>query len=173
MVQGDIGNLEVGLAISGSLDFSSADPRLALGVAGTRMSVAALKKLWPFCVTPKVREWAEDHLVSGMVERMAIATNAPLSTLKTSGPPVPDDGLSIDIVGSGAEIRPVLGLPPIRDAKWDTIATSRRFGSSHQVGCNAVFGDGSVHTIHYSVSPEVFRRACVRDDGLPFSHEDL
>jgi hypothetical protein len=116
VVQGDIGNLEVGLAISGNLDFSSADPRLALGVAGTRMSVAALKKLWPFCVTPKVREWVEDHLASGMIEHMAIATNAPLSTLKTSGPPVPDDGLSIDIIGSGAEIRPVFGLPPIRDA---------------------------------------------------------
>ena len=32
--QGDIGNMEVGLAVSGNLDYSTADPRLALGVAG-------------------------------------------------------------------------------------------------------------------------------------------
>jgi hypothetical protein len=51
-----------------------------------------------------------------MVERLDISTNAPWSTLKSSGPPVPDDGLLIQIVGNGAEIRPVAGLPAIRDA---------------------------------------------------------
>ncbi len=53
---------------------------------------------------------------SGTVEQLVIATNAPLSTFKASGPPIPDDGLTIEIVGNGAEIRPVDGLPSIRDA---------------------------------------------------------
>src|SRR5580704_4383631 len=116
VVQGDIGNMEVGVAVSGNLDYSTADPRLTLGVAANRMSVAAMKKLWLFSITPKVRNWVDDHVTSGTVERLAIATNAPLSTLRTSGPPIPDDGLSIEIVGIGAEVRPVDGLPPIRDA---------------------------------------------------------
>jgi hypothetical protein len=116
VLQGDIGNMEVGLAVSGNLDYSTSDPRLTLGVAANRMSVAAMKKLWLFCITPKVRSWVDDHVMSGTVERLAIATNAPLSTLRTSGPPIPDDGLSIEIVGGGVEIRPVDGLPPIRDA---------------------------------------------------------
>jgi hypothetical protein len=116
VLQGDIGNMEVGLAVSGNLDYSTADPRLTLGVAANRMSVAAMKKLWLFCITPKVRSWVDDHVMSGTVERIAIATNAPLSTLRASGPPIPDDGLSIEIVGSGTEVRPVDGLPPIRDA---------------------------------------------------------
>jgi hypothetical protein len=116
VVQGDIGNMEVGLAISGNVDYSTADPRLTLGVAGNRMSVAAMKKLWPFCVAPKVRNWVNDHVVSGTVERASIATNAPFSTLRTTGPPIPDDGLSIEIVSSGVEVRPVDGLPTIRDA---------------------------------------------------------
>ncbi|HEY6258965.1 MAG TPA: hypothetical protein VIY51_24575 [Xanthobacteraceae bacterium] len=116
VLQGDIGNTEVGLAVSGNLDYSTSDPRLTLGVAGNRMSVAAMKRLWLFCVAPKVRNWVLDHVSSGTVERMAIATNAPLSTLRTTGPPIPDDGLSIEIVGSGVEVRPVDGLPPIRDA---------------------------------------------------------
>ena len=116
VVQGDVGNMEIGLAISGGIDFSTADPRVTVGVAGNRMSVAAMKKLWPFFVAPKVRSWVDDHVASGMVERLAIATNAPVSTLRSTGPPIPDDGLSIEIVGSGVEVRPVAGLPAIRDA---------------------------------------------------------
>ena len=61
--QGDIGNMEVGLAVSGNLDYSTADPRLALGVAGNRMSVAAMKKLWLFFITPKVRNWVDEHVI--------------------------------------------------------------------------------------------------------------
>ena len=75
-----------------------------------------MKRLWPSFVSPPVRAWVEDHLVAGTVERLVIATNAPLSTLKPSGPPVPDDGLAIEIAGNGAELRPVYGLPAIRDA---------------------------------------------------------
>jgi Protein of unknown function len=114
--QGEIGNAELGLAISGGLDFVSGEPRLAIGIAGTRMSVAAMKRLWPAVLSPKVRDWFIEHVNTGTVERFSIATNAPLPTLKPSGPPVPDDGLAIEIVGHGAEIRPIFGLPAIRDA---------------------------------------------------------
>ena len=55
--QGEIGNTDVGLAISGGLDYSSGEPRLALGIAGTRMSVAAMKRLWPSFISPKVHAW--------------------------------------------------------------------------------------------------------------------
>ena len=114
--QGDIGNMDLGVALSGNIDFSGDDPRIAAGIAGTRMSVAALKRLWPVVVAPKVRTWVNDHLVSGTVERMVIAVNAPFNTLKESGPPVPDDGLSLEAVTTGTVIRPVEGLPAIRDA---------------------------------------------------------
>jgi hypothetical protein len=126
IVQGDVGNMEVGLAISGNLDYSTADPRLTLGVAGNRMSVAAMKKLWPFFIVPKVHNWVDEHVVSGTVERMAIATNAPISTLRATGPPIPDDGLSIEIVGSGVEVRPVEGLPPIRDGDLSFKVSGRK-----------------------------------------------
>lgn len=41
----------------------------------------------------------------------------------------------------------------------------RYFGSSHDGGLNAVFADGSVHFISFSVDPVAFMRACVADDG--------
>ena len=112
----ELGNADLGVALTGSLDFSSDDPRLVLGIAGTRMSVAAMKLLWPICTAPKVRAWVQEHVLAGTVDRLDISTNAPWSTLKASGPPVPDDGLLIQIVGNGAEVRPVAGLPAIRDA---------------------------------------------------------
>ena len=123
--QGEIGNMEVGLALSGHLDYSNSEPRLVVGVAGNRMSVAAMKRIWPIFINPRVRAWVDDHVLSGTVESIEIATNAPLSTFKSSGPPIPDEGLDVRIDGNGAEIRPVYGLPAIRDADIKVRITGR------------------------------------------------
>jgi hypothetical protein len=123
--QGEIGNMDLGLAISGGLDYSSGEPRLAVGIAGTRMSVAAMKRLWPSFISPKVHAWVAENIISGTVERIVIATNAPMATLKTVGPPIPDDGVAIEVSGNGAEIRPVHGLPAIKDADVRVRITGR------------------------------------------------
>ena len=49
----------------------------------------------------------------------------------------------------------------------------RYFGSSHTGGLNAVFGDGSVRFIRFSVDPVSFMRAVVIDDGAVFNASDL
>ena len=84
-----------------------------------------MKRLWPFFINRKVRAWVEDHVISGTVERILIATNAPVATLKTISPPIPDDGLAIEISGNGAEIIPVHGLPAIKDADVKVRITGR------------------------------------------------
>jgi hypothetical protein len=114
--QGDIGNADVGVAMSGNADYSSGSLRLATGLAATRMNSEALKKLWPTFVAPKVRDWFNEHLTSGNVERLTVAVNAPFETLKASGPPLPDDGLTIDAFATNCLIRPVAGLPALHDA---------------------------------------------------------
>jgi prepilin-type N-terminal cleavage/methylation domain-containing protein len=53
----------------------------------------------------------------------------------------------------------------------DPYVGSSRFGSMHPVTFNAAFGDGAVRPIRYVVDTEVFRRACVRNDGLVYDHE--
>jgi hypothetical protein len=123
--QGEIGNMEVGVAISGNIDYASSEPRMAIGIAGNRMSVAAMKRLWPAMIAPKVRTWVDEHILSGTVERLLIATNAPLWILKPSGPPTPDEGLAIEITGNGAEISPIEGLPSIRDADMSVRISGR------------------------------------------------
>ena len=57
---GDIGNADIGVAMSGKAEFTGGDLRLAAGFAGTRMSVDALKRMWPVFVAPKVRDWFSD-----------------------------------------------------------------------------------------------------------------
>jgi hypothetical protein len=129
--QGDIGRNDVrpaynvGVAFSGHLDYSGPEARLAYGIAGTKMSVTALKRIWPNFAAANVRSWVEDHLSGGTVERILVAANAPLPTFRTSGPPIPDDGLSIDVETSGTTIRPVDTLPAIRDADLNIRVTGR------------------------------------------------
>jgi hypothetical protein len=130
--EGDVGNSSLGLAMSGNLDFSGNSPRLAAGLAGTRMPVDALKRIWPVFITPKVRDWFDGHLMSGTLERIVIAVNSPLEALKDSGPPVPDDGLSIDAFATNCLIRPVEGLPALHDADMTV----------HVVGRDAVVSIG-------------------------------
>ncbi len=113
---GDVGNADVGVALSGNADYSSGDLRLTAGLAATRMSADAMKRLWPIFIIPKVRDWFSEHLISGTVERVVIAVNAPLDTLRAGGPPVPDDGLTLDALGTNCVIRPVAGLPALHDA---------------------------------------------------------
>jgi len=114
---GDVGGTAASLAFSGVLDFSGPEARLVSGVAGTRMSASALKRIWPVFIQTRVRRWVVDNIPGGTVERLDIATNAPISQLRSGGPPIADDGVSIDLVSSGVQLRPVERLALlVRDA---------------------------------------------------------
>jgi hypothetical protein len=120
--QGDFSRIDtrpaknVGVALTGSLDYAGAEPHVAFGGAGTRMPVSVMKRMWPSFIAAPVREWTETHIGGGTIERVVVAGNAPLKMFKTGGPPTPDDGFSVDIETSGTTLRPVLTLPAIRDA---------------------------------------------------------
>src|SRR6202008_748444 len=64
LTQADISNGEIGVAGTGSVDYS-AEPRLTLGFAGTPMSASALKRMWPVLIVPEGREWVMDRVESG------------------------------------------------------------------------------------------------------------
>ena len=130
--QGDFGTKEFGgrdakdvtIALSGNIDYG-ADARVTIGLAGNQMSAAALKRLWPIFMAAKVRDWVVDHITAGTVERIDIATNASFASLFPGGPPLVEESLSVEIVGSAATIAPVAGLPPIRDADLLVRVTGR------------------------------------------------
>ncbi len=122
LVQGDLGRVDtrplynIGIALTGSFDFSGAEPHLAFGVACTRMPGSVLKRLWPIFANYPVRKWVESHVFGGIVERVVIAGNAPLADFRHGGPPMPADGLSIDLETSGTTLHPIATLPEIHDA---------------------------------------------------------
>ncbi len=113
---GDFGNADVSVAMSGSAVSSGGQMQLNAGFAGKRMSVLDLKRLWPGFVAPKVRDWINERLLSGTVDHVTIAVNAPLDTLKATGPPIPPNGLSVDAAATDCVLRPVDGLPALKGA---------------------------------------------------------
>jgi prepilin-type N-terminal cleavage/methylation domain-containing protein/prepilin-type processing-associated H-X9-DG protein len=67
---------------------------------------------------------------------------------------------------------------PARDVKG--VHNTDRFGSAHPGGLNAVFADGSVRRIVYTIqsnnnatNPGVWQRICARNDGLPVDDKDF
>ena len=106
LAQADISNGEVGVAGTGSIDYSG-EPLIKLGFAGTPMSASALKRIWPALIVPEVREWVIDRIDAGTLQRVEIGVNTLVKNLPRKGPPIPDDGLSVNIVANGVAVRPV------------------------------------------------------------------
>jgi Protein of unknown function len=124
LTQADFSNGEIGVAGTGSIDYSG-EPRLKLGFAGTPMSATALKRIWPALIVPEVREWIEERIERGSVQRLDVAVNSPVKNLPRKGPPIPEDGLEVNIVANGVVVHPVDGLPPVRDADLKVHITGR------------------------------------------------
>jgi hypothetical protein len=169
--RGDMGNAETGVALSGTLDFATGDPRLAIGFAGTRMKLSALKRIWPVFVASPVRTWVEDRVLGGMVERLVVATNAPFSTFKSGGPPIPEEGLSIELVTSDTVLRPVDELPEIRDADLAVRVTGRTAtvnvgrGTVEMPSGRKLTMTGGVFEVPNTVPKEPMSRTRFRMDG--------
>ena len=123
--QADFSNGDIGIAGSGTFDYSTADPRLSGGIAGTPMPVSALKRMWPPLITPELRDWVVQRIESGTLSHAEIAVNAPVSTLARGGPPIPDDGLSVSFLGTNARVHPVDELPDVHDADMKIRVTGR------------------------------------------------
>jgi Protein of unknown function len=124
LTQADISNGEVGIAGTGSIDYSG-EPLLRLGLAGTPMSASNLKRIWPTIIVPEVREWVIERIERGVVQRIEVGVNTLVKNLPRKGPPIPDDGLAVNIVASGVAVRPVDGLPSVHDADLKAHVTGR------------------------------------------------
>jgi hypothetical protein len=81
--------------------------------------------VWPALIVPEVREWVIDRVERGSVQRIEVGVNSPVRNLSRRGPPIPDDGLNVNIVASGVALRPVDDLPVVRDADLKAHVTGR------------------------------------------------
>ncbi len=122
LIKGDLTRVDtrplynIGIAVTGSLDYSGPVPHLAFGIACTRMPGSVLKRIWPIFANYAVRQWVEEHAFGGIVEHVVIAGNAALPDFRPDGPPMPPDGFSVDLETSGIMVKPLPDMPAIRDA---------------------------------------------------------
>ena len=137
LTQADFSNGEIGVAGTGSIDYSG-EPRMMLGFAGTPMPVSALKRIWPALIVSDVRQWVVDRVERGAIQRIEIGVNSPVRNLSRKGPPIPDDGLNVNIVANGVTLHPVDGLPSIHDADLKAHITGRT--------ANVSIGQGAADT---------------------------
>jgi prepilin-type N-terminal cleavage/methylation domain-containing protein/prepilin-type processing-associated H-X9-DG protein len=61
--------------------------------------------------------------------------------------------------------QPMQDSPTVDRGVWTANDASERFGSAHPSGFNAVFCDGSVHLLQYSIDPKTFGYLGCRNDG--------
>lgn len=123
--QADFSNGDISIAGSGAVDYSGAEPRLAMGLAGTPMPGFVFKRIWPVLIMPELREWVIERVDKGVLQHAEIAVNAPINTLARNGPPVPEDGLRINLVASNITLHPVDELPRLHDADLRAHITGR------------------------------------------------
>jgi hypothetical protein len=138
----------IAVSFAGTLDSSGTEPRLVGSLTGTPMPASVLKEMWPASLCAKVRAWVIKHVLAGTVDRMTMSVNAPVNTLRDDGPPVPDDGLSIDITGSGVALQPFEALQPIRDADLSVRIVGR--AATVKVGHGNYLLPGSGHKLALS-----------------------
>ena len=123
--QGELTGATAGLAFSGSIGVGGNDPILSLGIAGTRMSASAFNRLWPALVAPRTRAWVMDHVDGGIIDRANIAFGLPLDVIRRPHEPWPDGAVRVDIEASGTQFRPMVGIPPVRDAVVKVAVTGK------------------------------------------------
>jgi prepilin-type N-terminal cleavage/methylation domain-containing protein len=89
------------------------------------------------------------------------------------GQSMPDDDQGFTAGWDRDEVRWAVD-PPGPDYVGTMVEYNYHFGSAHATGFNALFTDGSVHFLPYSIQSNndpanlgVWQRLCIRDDGLP------
>ncbi len=88
----------------------------------------------------------------GSLQRIEIGVNSPVKNLSRKGPPIPDDGLAVNIVASGVTLRPVDDLPLVRDADLKV----------HVTGRTAAVTIGQAAPIRLRAASSTFRILCSR-----------
>ena len=85
-----------GVTIAGSVTFGTKTPGIGLAIELQRMSVTAVKRLWPFWSIPPARAWFAQRAKGGTLEggnlTIAIANDA-LVPVEGRIPPLPDEAL--------------------------------------------------------------------------------
>jgi hypothetical protein len=123
--EGGISGATAGVALSGSLAFGGAVPMISFGLASNQLPVSAAKRLWAAPIAAGSRAWVMDHVDQGLIEKLVIAGNIPLDKVGKADVELPDEAVKVDVSAVGVVFRPLVNLPPVRDAQVNATVTGR------------------------------------------------
>lgn len=105
----------VNVVAKGRLDMLRKGLGIDLTVSGAGASADDLKRLWPYFLAPKARNWFVRNVNTGKVESANMRFSFPVGTLGTVGDPkpIPQNGMRIDLVGDHVSFVPVAGMKPV------------------------------------------------------------
>jgi hypothetical protein len=86
-----------------------------LHVSGSGVSADDLKRLWPYMLSRSSRDWFVKNVKDGMVESADMQFSFPVGTVAMKGEdkPIPQNGISIDMVGTGVKLGIVDSMAPV------------------------------------------------------------
>lgn len=125
MDSGLLGSAAGSFSFSGAFDFGIPAPALRLRGTASTMPVATVKRFWPVTMAPPARQFAIENVWGGTADGITLFIDLPLDLIGQKQLPLPDDGLRFTISGTGVNVRPVKGLPPITNARLAVVVTGR------------------------------------------------
>lgn len=110
---------KLSLRMKGSYADAELSPELSLAGTGRAIPVWALKRLWPLDVSSGTREWIDDNITAGTVDRLDFKVNLQPGDIAAAakGVPLPDDSIRLDFDLSGVDFHYIRGLPQITGAR--------------------------------------------------------
>ena len=102
------------VAVSGSAAFGSAAELdgLQLNLSAKQMPVRKVLAFWPHFITPEVRSYMADNVLSGTVDTLELHNRLSSQNLKDAAAkrPLPDEAVSIDVKLTNGVLRPAPGV---------------------------------------------------------------
>ncbi|MGQ3675650.1 YhdP family protein [Xanthobacter sp. TB0139] len=123
--QGFLGSAAGSFGFTALLNFGAAEPYLQLDGAASPMPVSTVKRFWPVNIAPAARQFAVENVSGGTASGITIAVNLPLKLIGQKDVPLPQEAVRFTINGEGVSLRPVKGLPPVKDSRLAIVVTGR------------------------------------------------
>ena len=99
----------------GRIDLLKKGMGFDMSIAGQGISADDLKRIWPYFIATDARDWFVRNVTAGRVESANMKYAFPAGTLGLNGEdkPIPQNGIFIEMVADGVQVKALDGMAPI------------------------------------------------------------
>ena len=103
------------IEMSGRIDMLRAGMGLDLDVSGQGITADDLKRVWPYLMGQESRDWLVANVSEGTVRSAQMRFSFPVGSIAIGEEdvPLPEDSISVDLIGTGVVARPTADMAPI------------------------------------------------------------